>query len=199
MLWAALMQRPHSPDGKNDHYDAAAGLDAIAADKITIIFRDLPAETLKPIVFEKDKKGKGYPVIIDGIEIMANFQFLNPSSWLNREASSFMVKRQYVLPKGAVNFMPVWFGMKMPVQDVDILKPLYATDLPITHLVARTKDELVAPEPEEGAPQSDNEITVTAKSRKKDPPGLAIGMDDLAHCASMIYEPELRKMTLMCQ
>lgn len=191
---AALINRDHLPEGASAPYDVAGGFEALPAQTIIVHLNKELTGPMREIAFSRRKTDMraGFPIGVAGVPMRLNAHFANSMTWLDRRAAEALINLNLIEPTGEVEAIPVWYGLRMPVQSVKPMKRITLKGIPLGKLQARTDAPLILPEPDK------NVILVQRTGKRGPAPSILLGIDTLRQCAKMVFDRRKRRLTFTC-
>ncbi len=177
--------------------DGIASPTALAYKKVRLILRPaLGGERMVELPLSKD--GKNMILMIGGQPVPAGFNLLRDETLATADTGLLISNAQRGSFSGATQNAVIRMGVERPVRAITLADPLQFSGLILDRLLVRVSDFGDASSIPEGSTVDDDEIIVTAASKKKPRHALNLGRDFLKSCSSITYDFPAQKVRLSC-
>ncbi len=177
--------------------DGIAAPAALSYKKVRLILRPAQAgERTAEFVLSKD--GKNVILMIGGQPIPAGFNLLRDETLATADTGLLISNAQRGSFSGVPQNAVIRMGVERPVRPMALADPLQFSGLMLDRILVRVSDFGDASTIPEGSSVDDDEIIVTAASKKKPRHALNLGRDFLKNCSSITYDFPAQKVRLSC-
>ena len=177
--------------------DGIASPAALSYNKVRLILRPTQSgERILEMMLNKD--GKSMILMIGGQPVPAGFNLLRDETLATADTGLLIANAQRGSFSAAAQNTVIRMGVERPVRPMTLADPLLFSGLTLDRVLVRVSDFGDASSIPEDNMVDDDEIVVTAASKKKPRHALNLGRDFLKNCSSITYDFPAQKVRLSC-
>lgn len=193
-------------DVKVEGADGMFGPSSLSYDQVVFHLRPAaPGETIISFPLKKSRWSQASTTLMIGEdEIPVTFTATRAETLMTASTGALLSEQYGGYFSGETRTTMVRYGIVRPIRPLSVRTPFLLGRLTLSNLAVRTSDNGDSSGIDDNALPTaaiddDEEIVVTAKSKKNKPKhGIIVGRDALSHCSTITYDYRTKQIRLSC-